>query len=477
MNYYKKLLIKLLIMFKDNSLFNQSNDTIFAPITAVGGAIFALRICGDDAINIIKKLTDNQSFKPRSRYAELVNIYIDGKFLDEVIVIYFPKNSSFNGDETIEIFLHGGRYVFNKITEKIISLEVRYAYNGEFTKRAVLNGKIDLIKSEGIYQIINADSELEHNSAVNAYNGKITEEYSKWRDLAIQILSIIEVNIDFSDEDRDETILSTKKIVDLFFELKNSVENVYKNRKLSEVNNNGLDIVIIGKPNVGKSSLINKLANQDIAIVSSKPGTTRDFIKLKMIIGGVVLNIVDSAGIRRTEDEIESIGVSRALYLAKESLFNLILFKSIDDLENLEYQIRQQDILILNQIDLLSSQEINDIIDKVLKKYDNSIIKISALQGQGISDVLEEINFNIKDHIKSYNYNKDSMLLNTRQMKIVEEIFNKIYECSNFLKENVYYEILSEKIYEIAKLIGELSGDVINEDILDSIFSKFCIGK
>ena len=438
-------------------------DTIVALSTPRGtGAIAVIRLSGSKSLELLNKV-----IKPKraletlqERKAYFANFYdVNGELLDEIIFIYFKSPKSYTGEDMIEIYCHGGILVVEKIIDTFVKLGARLAENGEFTKRAFLNGKIDLIKAESILQIIEAKSEVGLRLALDNLKGKLSSEIDSLRKNLIDILSKIEVSIDYGDdiEISNEEILSDLLSVQKF--LNDKLQHADRGLHLST----GVTMAIVGKPNVGKSTLLNRLLVEDRAIVTDIPGTTRDVIKGEIKIQGIHFVISDTAGIRQTDDKVEQIGIERALREAEKSDVVLFLLDATTgftkDDEYIHNIIKGSNILyVWNKV---------DIGDKV--KAIGNDIKISAATGEGIRElekrIIEMVNPLIRDGELSH-------ITSKRQLEYVKKVKFHIDKAIVALRNRTPLDVASIDINESLNLLDEITGRNFKEDLIDNIFSK-----
>jgi tRNA modification GTPase len=444
------------------------NDTIAAIATANGvGSIAIIRLSGDDALAIAKKLSRKEDFK--NRYATLTNIY-DAKdeLIDESIVIYFKGPHSFTAEDVVEIQCHGGYIVAQSILKAAIEAGARLANAGEFSKRAFFNGRIDLSEAEAIAQLIEAKSEDAAKILASQMKGSLKEFIEKVRDEIIHILAYSEVTIDYAEEDLPEDIVEQirAKLDELYRLLKKTLIASESRAGLMQ----GFRVAIVGKPNVGKSSLLNALLNYNRAIVSDIAGTTRDTIEEQVKIGTHLIRIVDTAGIREAEDAIEKIGIERSLEAIKQSDIVIALFdgsREADEedkqiLELLESHAKQKaKIIIKNKVDLEQKFAMEGLeFDMELNSKDDVSVLIAKLQ-----DIMDRNN--LSDEI---------MLISERQISAVKETMQNIEEAYEPL-EDQELEIFSFHLNEAVKAMASITRPFENDEMLDKMFGSFCLGK
>jgi len=443
-------------------------DTICAIATANGiGSIAIVRISGDKALDIAKNLTKKENFSPR--YAALSNIYNhENDLIDESIVIYFQAPYSFTAEDVVEIQCHGGFIVAQSILKAILASGARLANAGEFSKRAFFNGRIDLSEAEAIAGLIEAKSEDAAKILASQMKGSLKEYIEKIRDEIIHILAYSEVSIDYAEEDLPEDLI--EKISKKLQELKSSLNSTLLASKAREGLMQGFRVAIVGKPNVGKSSLLNSLLNYNRAIVSSIAGTTRDTIEEQIKIGTHLIRIVDTAGIREANDEIEKIGIERSLEAIEGSDIVLAVFDA-------SRKIDEEDIAILSLIDKYAKDKeiiyIKNKIDLEEKLKDLSINFDLEINSNENVDALIEILQNIMDQKNS---SQEIMLISQRQIQAVENTLYNIKE-SFYPLQDQELEIFSFHLNEAIKEIASITRPFENDEMLDKMFGSFCLGK
>ncbi|MBR6133499.1 MAG: tRNA uridine-5-carboxymethylaminomethyl(34) synthesis GTPase MnmE [Bacilli bacterium] len=453
------------------------NDTICAISTAQGvGAIAIIRVSGEEAITNVNKIFKGKDLTTVPTHTIHYGHIIDenNKEVEEVLVSVMRAPKTFTTEDVVEINTHGGIASTNKVLELLLSNGCRLAEPGEFTKRAFLNGRIDLLESEAIMDMINAKTNTQVELAMNQISGKVSNLINKLRDDMIQIISNINVNIDYPEYD-DVEIITNDVLIPKITSLKEQIEKILKESKNGRIIKEGIKTSIIGKPNVGKSSLLNALLDEEKAIVTDIAGTTRDIVEGQISINGIILNMIDTAGIRDTNDVIESIGVEKSIKIMNES--DLILFvinnnepldedlnKLLKELENKTY------IIIINKIDLESKIDINKLhVDK------SRIINMSIKNNIGIEELKNKI---IELFNLSQIENEDpTYLSNARSIGILTNCLNSIKEVEKGLKENQPIDMIELDIKNIWEELGRINGTTYEEELLDEMFSRFCLGK
>ena len=446
----------------------QTDDTIVAHATANGvGSIAIIRISGDRALEIAKKLTTRKEFTPR--YATLTNIYnTQNELIDESIVLYFKAPFSFTAEDVVEVQCHGGYIVAQSILKTILSFGARLATAGEFSKRAFFNGRIDLSEAEAIAGLIEAKSEDAAKILARQMKGSLKEFIENVRDEIIHILAYSEVTIDYAEEDLPEDLVN--QISSKLKELKKNLDNTLNASKTREGLMQGFRVAIVGKPNVGKSSLLNSLLNYNRAIVSDIAGTTRDTIEESVKIGSHLIRIVDTAGIREANDEIEKIGIQRSIEAIEDSDIVIALFDAsriLDDedkqiLHLIETQTKDKHLIyIKNKIDLENKLVLDEVqFDLELNSKEN----VNAL-----IDVLKNI-------MDTTNSTDEIMLISQRQISAVQNTITNIEEAFEPLQEQEL-EIFSFHLNEAVKEMASITRPFENDEMLDKMFGSFCLGK
>ncbi len=450
-----------------------SRDTIVALSSPPGiGAIAIIRISGNRSLELFEKTIKNKKLSINTLDERKINhgYFHDenGEIIDEIMFVYFKAPRSYTGEDMVEIYCHGGILVTNKIIDTLLKFGARLAENGEFTRRAFLNGKIDLIKAESILQIIEAKSEKSLKLALDNLKGKLSNEIEYLRSSLINVLSKIEVSIDYGDDIdiSKEEILNDLISVQSF--LKEKIKHADKGLHIST----GVTMAIVGKPNVGKSTLLNRLLVEDRAIVTDIPGTTRDVIKGELKIKGVHFIISDTAGIRMTEDKVEKIGIEKALNEAKKSDVVLFLLDATTGFTNEDEYIYNL-IKDCNFIPVWNKIDIAEKLDKDIVFLKNSVA-ISAETGRGLRELEDKILESVKILVED---GELSHVTSKRQLEYLKRVEHNIIKALNSLKKNMPLDVISIDIRNGLEQLDELVGRNFTEDLLDNIFSNFCVGK
>ena len=456
------------------------DDTIAAIATAPGeGGIGIIRISGSNSLPVAEEIFKSVSGKKISEYnlRTLIygNIYDGEKRIDEVLVAYMKGPNSYTGEDVIEINCHGGFISVKKILELILTKDVRLAEAGEFTKRAFLNGRIDLSQAEAVIDVIKSKTDKAQEVAQNQLEGALAKKIRSLRNNVTEVLAQLEVSIDFSDEDVED--VTYKEIEDKSLALRDEIKKLYDSAESGKILRDGLKTVIIGKPNVGKSSLLNSILGENRAIVTEIAGTTRDVIEEFVNIKGIPLKIVDTAGIRETEDMVEKIGVQKSKESIDSADLVIIVLDSSkpltdEDLEILENAKSKKTIVLLNKIDLEQAID-QTVIEEIVGK--DNIIKISALKNEGIEQIHDKIEAMVfAGDVKS---SSSVVITNSRHKDALFKAYNSINDAIAGIDQRLPYDFIEVDFKNIWDYLGYINGDTVQEDLLDTIFSNFCIGK
>lgn len=453
-------------------------STIAAISTAPGvGGIGIVRMSGDNCFEILDKFfvqKNKQKIENIKGYSIKYGTIMDNnEVIDEVLVSYFKAPKSYTTENMCEINSHGGSVIINKILDICLKNGAELAEPGEFTKRAFLNGRIDLTQAEAVIDVINAKTDKEAKVSIEQLEGNLSRKITEIRTDILDILSDIEANIDYPEYDIEET--SVKKVsefLDKIYNKLNKLENSFDNGKILR---EGVLAAIIGRPNAGKSSLLNLILDEERAIVTDIEGTTRDTIEEFISVDGIPLKIIDTAGIRNTEDTVEKIGVEKAIEIAKKSDVVIAIFDINKELNDEDEKIinlleEKNAIIILNKIDL--ENKIN--IEKI-EKLNKPIIKMSAKNGVGLEELYNEISKLFK--LKEIASTGEIIVSNNRHKYLIKKAIKNVEICKETVKNNLPVDMISGYIKQVLEDLGEITGDTATEDILNTIFSKFCLGK
>ena len=449
------------------------NDTIAAISTTLGvGAISIIRVSGLEAIKEVNKITKANILEKESHTITYTYIEDNNQTIDEVLVTIMKAPKTFTREDIVEINCHGGIATTKKVLELLLKQNIRLAEPGEFTKRAFLNGRIDLTQAEAVMDLINVKSDTARQIAINNLKGNTTKKIRNLREKLSDILANIEVNIDYP-EYQDIEEMTVGKIKDELDNIKEELDKIIENSKNSKIIKDGINVAIIGRPNVGKSSILNMFSGYNKAIVTDIAGTTRDIVEESIILDGIGLNLIDTAGIRQTKDIVEQIGVERSKQaIEKADLVLLVLNNNEqlqkEDKELLELSKNKKRIIIINKNDLEKKIDINELKQE-------EIVTTNTLNDDGIKELKEKIKemFNLdKIETKDYNY-----VSNINQLRKVEEAKNSIENIRQNIENNLPIDIIEIDLKYIWDVLGEVIGETYQEELLDNLFSKFCVGK
>ena len=454
-------------------------DTIAAIATALGeGGIAIIRVSGDKALEIVDKIfrsvngKDMFSMKPYTmRYGHIIDK--NEEVIDEVIVSFMKGPRSFTAEDTVEINCHGGVISTNTVLQEVIKAGARLAEPGEFTKRAFLNGRIDLSQAEAVMDIISAKTELSMKSAMRQSEGRLSTEINRLRQQTLDVLALIEYAVDFTEDEEEIDPSINVDVKDGVEKLISEVDTLIKSADEGKLIRDGLNVVIVGKPNVGKSSLLNVLLNERRAIVTDVAGTTRDIIEEYINLDGIPVRIIDTAGIRETEDVVEKIGVEKSKQKIDEAdliIFMLDTSRELDDedREIISYIKDKKYIVLLNKVDLerkINDDEISGLTHK---------IEISAKEAIGIDRLKEEI----KELFFSGRVDTESLMVtNTRHKQALYRALESLEGGLGGINRNEFLDLISIYIMSALKSLGEITGAEVEEDLVNKIFMEFCCGK
>ena len=449
------------------------NDTIVAISTTMGvGAISIIRLSGKDAISIV-----NQCFKGKNleevptHTINYGHIYDGEELIDEVLVSVMKGPRSFTAEDVVEVNSHGGIITTNRILETMLNHGARLAEPGEFTKRAFLNGRIDLVKSEAVMDLIESKSDEARKMALSQLGGTTSTLITNFRNTLKQLLSSIEVNIDYP-EYYDIEVMTVEKIKEQVSIMKKELQELVKSSENTATIKNGIKTVILGKPNVGKSSILNKLLEQDKAIVTDIAGTTRDIVEGEIYLDGVLLNIIDTAGIRETDDVVERIGVEKSLSMINDADLIIVVLNSNEELSDEDKEILEKTkdktrIIVLNKNDLDKKLVIPTDLKNVVETNTNDIDGITSLKKK-----IKEL-FNLEQiATKDYTY-----LANSRQISLAKQAYKNLLDAEQAIKDDQPVDMIEIDLKECFDTLGEIIGATYSEEIIDNLFENFCVGK
>lgn len=454
------------------------SDTIAAISTSPGiGGIGIIRMSGEDCFQILEKIFEpknKQSIEKIKGYTIKFGKILDNdNVIDEVLVSYFKAPKSYTSENMCEINSHGGIIIMNKILDLCIKNGANLAEPGEFTKRAFLNGRMDLSQAEAVIDVINAKTDKEAEVSLKQLEGSLSEKIEKIRKIIISAMADIEATIDYPEYDLEEvTNAKIMKILDEVDILLAALEKSFYNGKILR---EGISTAIIGRPNAGKSSLLNLILNEERAIVTDIEGTTRDTIEEFISIDGIPLKIIDTAGIRNAKDEVEKIGVEKAMDIAKRSDIVIAIFDSSkqitdEDKKILELLKDKNAIILLNKIDLEKKVSVEDF-----KSINKPIIEISTKTKEGIDNLYDEISKMFK--LKEIANDGETIVSNVRHKNIIINSKKNLEKARETIINNMPIDIISTYLKEIIEELGKITGETVTEDVIAEIFSKFCLGK
>ena len=465
---------------RNNMLYNDSIVALATPSGA--GAIAIIRISGEDAITIgnsvFQSIKGKDLTKQKSHTLHLGHIIDNQKTLDQVLVSIFKGPNSYTGENTIEISCHGSTYIQQQIIQLLLRKGCRMANPGEFTLRAFLNGKLDLSQAEAVADLISSDNEASHQIAMQQMRGGFSNEIAKLREELLNFASLIELELDFAEEDVEFADRTQ------FHELLNRIEFVLKRLidsfAVGNVIKNGIPVAIVGEPNVGKSTLLNALLNEERAIVSHIAGTTRDTIEDELVIGGIGFRFIDTAGIRETEDVVESIGIRKTFEKIEQAQVVVFLFDSSEfqvsglklkvELEKIKNQFPLKPLVIIgNKADKLTEIEIQNIKAEIPE-----ILLISAKEKLGVEELKNQLLSFVNTGALR---NNETIVTNTRHYDSLLKALDEIQKVKYGLETNLSSDLMALDIREALYHFGMITGQVTNDELLGNIFANFCIGK
>lgn len=450
-----------------SQLYSDTETTIIAPATAIGGAVVVVRISGTHSIAIADSI-----FRGRQRLSDAKGytlhygniVYDNGEILDDVVVALFRSPHSYTGEDSVEITLHGSEYITSELLRLAIERGAVMATPGEFTKRAFLAGKMDLSRAEAVADIIASDSRWSHNVASSQMRGSYSSRLGQMRESLLRLCSLLELELDFSEEDVE--FANRAELRGMLIAVKEDVSQLKSSFALGNVLKNGVTVSIVGEPNVGKSTLLNALIEEDRAMVSDIAGTTRDTVEATTTIDGIRYRFIDTAGLRTTSDALEQMGIDRT-YRAMQNAQIILHVCAADNpiFENISIQPSQKYIQVINKIDDAISTDAKDI---------KTPLRISAKYGKGI-DMLRAV---LRKCTDTSHLNSSSVVVtNMRHFSALERAEESLCMALNAMDNSLPSDLLSEDLRDTLHHLGEITGDITSDDILHTIFSRFCIGK
>lgn len=434
---------------------------------------------GQDCFKILDKIfqpkTKQQIENIKGYTIKYGNIIEKGEVIDEVLVSYFKEPKSYTTENMCEINSHGGNVMVRKILEMCLENGAELAEPGEFTKRAFLNGRIDLLQAESVMDVIHAKSEREAKTGIKQLEGILSKQIAEIKQDILDVMINIEVAIDYPEYDVDD--VTNQQIMDMLIKVEDKLLKLEKSFDNGKIIKEGIKTAIIGKPNAGKSSLLNAILKEDRAIVTEYAGTTRDTIEEFVTINGIPLKLIDTAGIRKAKDEVEKIGIAKSREIAKEAdlviaIFDVTCELTPEDLEILELIKDRKSIIILNKMDL---EAVLKEDDPRIQKASNHIIKISALNYRGIDKLYEEITNLFQ--LNEINLDNEIVITNIRHKNLISKAIKNVRKTKETVENKMPLDIIAIFIKDILEDLGNITGEVVSEDIINEIFSKFCLGK
>ncbi|MCE3076333.1 tRNA uridine-5-carboxymethylaminomethyl(34) synthesis GTPase MnmE [Chryseobacterium gwangjuense] len=460
-----------------------NNDTICALATANGvGALGIIRVSGNDALSVVQKSFPAKRLEKQKSHTIHYGYFVDGEeAIDEVMLSIFLAPKSFTTENSVEIAFHGSPHIGKRILETLIKNGARMAKAGEFTLRAFINGRIDLSQAEAIADVIASENEASRKVAINQLKGGITNEISFLRTDLLNFVSLIELELDFAEEDVE--FADRSALVQLLNKIELKLNSLIESFQYGNAIKNGTAVAIIGKPNAGKSTLLNALLKEERAIVSNIAGTTRDTIEEVLHIKGHAFRLIDTAGLRETMDEIEAIGVKKAKEKVENA--NILVYLAdagtedfSEDIEMIESLLREDLKLIIcaTKIDEVSPSAYEKAEDLFRNKisHDFDFITISAVENQNIQDLKNELSSYVEQLKASEN---NVVITNQRHFEALQKSLDAVHKVKEAISFQISTELLAYELRNALEHLGEISGEVTNDEVLGNIFSKFCIGK
>ena len=455
-------------------------STIVGIATAPGiGGIGIVRMSGEKTFEILDKIfipkTKQDISEIKGYSIKYGNIVENNKIIDEVLVSYFKAPKSYTTENMCEINAHGGNIVVKKILELCLANGAEMAGPGEFTKRAFLNGRIDLAQAESVIDVINAKSEKEAKTGIKQLEGVLSKKIKEIKQEILDVMVNVDVSIDYPEYDVED--VTNSQISEMLESVQKKLETLEKSFDNGKLIKEGIKTAIIGKPNAGKSSLLNAILKEDRAIVTEYEGTTRDTIEEFVNIDGVPLKLIDTAGIRDAKDEVEKIGIKKSKEIANDADLVIAIFDSSkeltkEDIEILNIIKNKKSIVLLNKADLNSVLNEND---ERFKKITENVLKISALNGEGLEKLYALISKMFS--LEEINVDNDVIITNLRHKNLISKAIENVKKAKNTVEENMPIDIIAIFIKDILEDLGNITGEIVTDDIINEIFSKFCLGK
>ena len=450
------------------------NDTIAGISTTLGvGAISIVRVSGKDSIKIVNSIFKGKDLEKVDSHTINYGYIVDkGEVIDEVLVSIMKAPKTFTMEDVVEVNCHGGIATTNKVLELLTLNGARIAEAGEFTKRAFLNGRIDLVEAESIMDVINAKTEKARKLSINQLEGRVSTIIRNFRQELLELLASIEVNIDYPEYE-DIAVMTVENIREEMQNIRKKLEKIVDESENGKIIRDGIKTVIVGRPNVGKSSILNKLLDYEKAIVTDIEGTTRDIVEGEINLDGILLKLVDTAGIRDTEDVVEKIGVNRSLEQIEKADLIIVVLNNNDVLNDYDKELLKKakninSIIVINKCDLDRKININDIDNK-------NIVEINTIEFDKIDILKDKIKelFNL-DRIEQSDY---TYLSNIRQITLAKECLSILFEVEKAVEKEDPVDLIEIDIKRIWTKLGEIIGETYSDELIDQLFSQFCLGK
>ena len=446
------------------------NDTICAISTALGvGAISIIRVSGEEAISKVANLFDGKNLtEVESHTIHYGHIVSNGEVIDEVLVTVLKAPKTYTKEDIVEINSHGGISTTKKVLEVLIENGIRLAEPGEFTKRAFLNGRLDLSQAEAVNSLIKSKTDLERKLALNTLSGKVSKKINKVRGIIVELLANIEVNIDFPEYE-DALEITLENLPPKLKEIKTELENLLEESKIGKIVENGIKVAIVGRPNVGKSSILNALLKENKAIVTDIAGTTRDIVEGSVELKGIALKFIDTAGIRKTEDIIEKIGVDKSIEALNSADLVIHVLNNNEELTNEDKKIMEK---IKDKTHITFANK-SDLPTKL--KIDGDMIKGNTMDINGLDKLKDKI-VELFDLEKINNSNLE-VVSSAREIGLIKEALNSINQALDNINVSLPVDMIAIDIKKAWDLLGEITGESYQDELLDTLFSQFCLGK
>jgi len=465
----------------------RKGETICAPATAAGGAIAVIRVSGPESLRICEKI-----FSPASGRIRLTNqkgytivygeIKDNEEVIDDVLVSVFREPHSYTGEDSVEISCHGSPYIVKKILELLIRGGALAAHPGEFTMRAFMNGKLDLSQAEAVADLVASSSEASHRIAIQQMRGGFSEEIKKLRQELVHFVSLIELELDFGEEDVE--FADRRELLKIVSEVRNFSDKLASSFRLGNAIKNGIPVVIAGKPNSGKSTLLNALLKEERAIVSDIPGTTRDFIEDTIIIDGIGYRFIDTAGLRETSDAIEILGIRKTHEKINQAQVILLVDEANDTpeainrradyLRGLAGESEKNLLILINKTDLYPEKSREDLMKRIRLKKNESLLFISAKERIG----LDELKIRLGEIVEKEKLSSgDVIISNIRHYEALINVSSSLERVEEGLKSGIPEDLIAVDIRQAIHYLGEITGEITSDEILGNIFRNFCIGK